>query len=405
MTAERSEQAWLAISDRTGHPGYAPARVVMTRGEGMYLYDTEGRRYLDFMAGIAVNCLGHCPPRVVEALRAQAGRLLQVSNVFVSDVQLRLQEALLSRCFGERVFLCNSGAEANEAAIKLARRTQRVARGDARRVEIITFRHSFHGRTLAAVTATGQPKYHKGFEPLPGGFVYADFNDLSSVEALIGPQTVAVMVEPIQGEGGIVPAAPGFLEGLRGLCDAHGALLIFDEVQAGMGRTGRLFAYEHFGVVPDILTLAKGLGGGVPIGAMVGTEAAFAGFERGSHASTFGGNPLMCAAAEVVLEEVSSPALLAHVSEVGGYLQGRLQAGPWSLPVGEVRGVGLMVGAELGAQAAAVVSAARARGLVINTAGEGVLRFVPPLIVERAHVDEAMRLLGEAMDEVSCQRA
>ncbi len=404
MSRERVE-AQLEVGDRTGNPGYAPARLVMERGQGMYLFDTEGRQYLDFLAGIAVNCLGHCHPKVVEAIQGQAARLMQVSNTFFSDVQIRVQEKLTRVSFGDRVYLCNSGAEANEAAIKLARRRQRVVLGQTGRSTIITFKGSFHGRTLAAITATGQPKYHEGFEPLMPGFVYASFNDLGSVEALIGEDTVAVMVEPIQGEGGMVPAAPGFLEGLRALCDAHGALLIFDEVQTGMGRTGRMFAYEGYGVVPDIMTVAKGLGGGVPIGAMVSTEEVFKGFVRGSHASTFGGNPVMCAAAEVVLDELARPGFLERVVEVGGYLKERLEGLESAIPIKEVRGVGLMVGAEVGGQAGRIVERARELGLILNTAGGEVLRFVPPLIVERGDVDRAMELLVAAMGDVAASGA
>jgi predicted acetylornithine/succinylornithine family transaminase len=400
--SEKTTQAMLAMAEKTGSPGYGPAPMVLERGEGMYLFDTEGRRYLDFLAGIAVNCLGQCHPKVVEAVQRQAGRLLQVSNMFWSDAQIRLQGSLLSRCFGERVFLCNSGAEANEAAIKLARRYQRVVKGDKARTEIITFKDSFHGRTLAAVTATGQPKYHEGFEPLPPGFVYAAYNDLASVEALIGPQTVAVMVEPIQGEGGVKPSAPGFLGGLKALCAKHGALLVMDEVQTGVGRTGSLFAYQGYGVEPDIMTLAKGLGGGLPIGAMVAKEEVFRGFVKGSHASTFGGNPVACAAACAVLEEVDQPAFLEQVREVGEFLQASLRALDGAVPIQEVRGVGLMVGAEVGAEVALkVVAAARARGLILNTAGSGTLRFVPPLIATRAHVEEAMGLLRLAMEDVA----
>ncbi len=401
--AEVTTEALLEVGDRTGNTSYAPARMVIERGEGMYLFDRDGNRYLDFMAGIAVNCLGHCHPRLVEAIESQARRVMQISNVFYSDVQIRLQEQLSALSFADRMFLCSSGAEANEAAMKLARRYQRVIKADEGRTEIITFKKSFHGRTLAAITATGQPKYHKGFEPLVPGFRYATYGDLASVEALIGPQTVAVMVEPIQGEGGVKPSPEGFLQGLRQLCDAHGALLIFDEVQCGVGRTGSLFAYEHFGVVPDIMSLAKGLGGGVPIGAMLSTAEVFQGFVRGSHASTFGGNPVMCAAASVVLEEVSKPELLANVTDVGQYLQDGLRKLGEGSPVAfkEVRGVGLMVGVEVGPEfAGEVVKAARKRGLIINTAGGHTLRFVPPLVVTRQHVDDALEILGAALAEV-----
>lgn len=398
---EATTDELLAVGDRTGNPSYLPARLIIERGEGVYLFDREGKRYLDFMAGIAVCCLGHCHPKVVEAITRQAGRVMQISNVFFSDVQVRLQARLAAASFADRMFLCNSGAEANEAAIKLARRYQRVVRGQEQRTRIITFDHSFHGRTLAAITATGQPKYHKGFEPLVPGFEYATFGDLGSVEALMGSDVVAVMVEPIQGEGGVRPAPAGFLEGLRRLCDQHGALLIFDEVQTGVGRTGHMFAYEHFGVVPDILTLAKGLGGGVPIGATLATAEVFQGFERGSHASTFGGNPVMCAAAEVVLEEVGRPELLAKVQANGQRLIEGLRNLDGAIPFKDVRGVGLMVGAEVGAQAGAVATAARDLGLIINTAGGDTLRFVPPLVVEPEHIDQALEILREAMARVS----
>jgi acetylornithine/N-succinyldiaminopimelate aminotransferase len=390
----------LAAGDRTGNPSYAPARMVIERADGMYVYDRDGKAYLDFLAGIAVNCLGNCAPAIVEAVQRQAATLLQISNMFYSDVQIRLQESLTGGCFADRVFLCNSGAEANEAAIKLARRYQRVVRGEPR-TEIITFEKSFHGRTLAAITATGQPKYHKGFEPLVPGFRYARFGDIASVEALASADTVAVMVEPIQGEGGVRPAPDGFLSDLRDLCDRTGALLVFDEVQTGVGRSGNLYAYQHFGVTPDIMTLAKGLGGGVPIGATLATAKVFEGFTRGSHASTFGGNPLACAAAEVVLREVAKPEFLEQVRSVGAYLQGALRTLDGAVPIHAVRGVGLMVGAEVGAEkAGAVAAAARDHGLLINTAGGDTLRFVPPLIAGRADVDLAMERLRAAMKQV-----
>jgi predicted acetylornithine/succinylornithine family transaminase len=391
----------LAIGDRTGNPSYSPARMILTRGDGMYVFDDQGQRYLDFLAGIAVNCLGNCAPEVVAAVQRQAETLLHVSNIFYSDVQIRLQKQLIDACFGDRVFLCNSGAEANEAAIKLARRYQRVVRGEDR-TEIITFHNSFHGRTLAAITATGQPKYHEGFEPMVPGFVYAEFGDIESVERLAGHQTVAIMVEPVQGEGGVRPAPPGFLPDLRRLCEDVGALLVFDEVQTGVGRTGHLFAYEHFDVAPDIMTLAKALGGGVPIGAMVATDEVFQGFTRGSHASTFGGNPLACAAAEAVLTKLQSPGFLDEVKATGRYLRQRLSALDTPIPVKAVRGCGLMVGAEVGAETAGLVAiAARQLGLLINTAGGTTLRFVPPLIATKEHVDAAMDILAAAMAQVA----
>ena len=399
---EFDHDAWMKLGDETNSTSYAP-RMIMERGEGMYLFDTEGKRYLDFLAGIAVNSLGNCPPRIVAALREQAGRMLQISNMFYSRPQIELQRRVTELSFGDRVYLCNSGTEANEAAFKLARRYQRVTRGDEGRTEIISFKKSFHGRTLASVTATGQPKYHKGFEPLVPGFRYATFNDLESVRELIGPQTTAVIVEPIQGEGGIRPATQEFLEGLRELCDEHEALLIFDEVQCGVGRTGKPFAYQYFGVEPDIMSLAKGFGGGVPIGAMVATDEVFAGFQVGSHASTYGGNPLMCVAANIVLDEIAKPEFLEQVTRVGAYMLESLRGAELPITPLEIRGVGLMIGVEVESKelAVSIVKEARARGLVMNTAGGNTLRFVPPLIAEEAHVDEAVRILAEAMGAVS----
>lgn len=385
---------------RRGSTSYKPS-LVLARGSGMEVWDSDGKRYLDFLAGIAVDCLGQCHPRIVEAISRQAGELLQISNAFLSPVQIRVQEKLAQLSFGDRTFLCNSGAEANEAAIKLARRTQRIVRGQTQRTEIITFEHSFHGRTLATITATGQPKYHVGFEPLPEGFRYARFNDIESVKALASDKTVAIMVEPVQGEGGVRPAAPGFLAALRQVADEVGALLIYDEVQCGVGRTGRLFAYEHDGVPPDIMTLAKGLGGGVAIGAMISTDAIFEGFVVGSHASTFGGNPLACAAAEVVLDVVADEAFLEKVRRVGAYLRAGLDELVTPIAFREVRGLGLMMGAEVGPVAKAIVVAARNRGLLINAAGGETLRFVPPLIATEANVDEALSLLGEALRHVA----
>ena len=282
MSDAASTQELLESGDQTNSPSYAPARLIMDRGEGVMLYDRDGGEYLDFVAGIAVNALGYAHPRMVETIRAQSERLLHVSNMFFTAEQIRLMELLTERSFADRVFLCNSGAEANEAAIKLARRYQREVTGHGERYEIITMRHSFHGRTYGALSATAQPKYHKGFEPMLPGFVYADFNDLASVEAAISERTAAILVEPVQGEGGVRPATQEFLEGLRKLCDERELLLLFDEVQAGMGRTGWMFAYQGYGVEPDVLSLAKGLGGGVPIGATLASAC----MRRGPAAAT-----------------------------------------------------------------------------------------------------------------------
>lgn len=385
---------------RTTSTSYAPAPVVLERGDGMWLYDAEGRAYLDFLSGIAVSALGHAHPRLVRAIADQAARVLHVSNAFFTRPQIELQSALTSASGLDRVFFTNSGAEANEAAIKLARRWQRtVARTP--RFEIITFRQSFHGRTMGAISATAQPKYHAGFEPILPGFVYAEFQSLASVRELIGAHTAAILVEPVQGEGGVRPADPAFLAGLRSICDEHGLLLILDEVQSGMGRTGTLFAFEQYGIRPDILCLAKGIGGGVPLGAMLATEDAFRGFERGSHATTYGGNPLACAAGLAVLGAIADEGLLARVAETGARLRAGAEALRGRHPgIVDVRGRGQLNGIEVDPgqiDATRVVAAAREQGLLINVAGPVTLRLVPPLIAELEHVDEALARLDRAL--------
>ena len=399
----KSSEELIAVGDRTNSPSYAPAHFILDRGEGVWLWDREGNKYLDFVAGIAVNCLGYAHPRIVEAIKRQSERLLHVSNMFFTAEQVRLMEMLTERSFADRVFLCNSGAEANEAAIKIARRYQRVVAGREDRYEIITMNKSFHGRTYGALSATAQPKYHKGFEPMLPGFVYADYNDLESVAAQVTDRTAAIMLEPVQGEGGVCPAELSFLQGVRELCDEHGLLLLFDEVQAGMARTGSLFAYQGYGVVPDVLSLAKGLGGGVPIGATLASERVYQAWTRGSHATTFGGNPLVSAVAATVIEVIEEEDLCAHATAMGDRLQDGLRALARDYPViSEVRGRGLMVGAEVGADAAGpLVQAAREEGLLINSAGGHTLRFVPPLIVSEADVDEALQRLGMALSRWS----
>ena len=296
------------------------ATLLIERGEGVYVWDDGGRRYLDFVSGLAVNNLGHCHPQVVEAVRRQAGCLMHTSNLYYARQQTLLAERLVQLSCAKKVFFCNSGTETNEAAIKLARKYgKQVKGGDA--YEIITAYRSFHGRTLASLTATGQPKYHKGFEPLVPGFRYAHFNDLQSFAEQVTEKTAAILVEPVQGEGGVYPAAPEFLQGLRRLCDEHNLLLIFDEVQCGMGRTGKLFAYEHYGVEPDIFTLAKALGGGLPIGVMAAGEKAADILAPGEHASTFGGNSVVCAAAHAVLDVLTGDGFLEHVAAMNTYRQ------------------------------------------------------------------------------------
>ncbi|RAL25466.1 acetylornithine transaminase [Lujinxingia litoralis] len=384
-------------------PNYAPAPVIFDHGQGVRLTDTEGNEYLDFVAGIAVCALGHANPTLVEALRDQLGRLTHVSNLYYSTEQIKLLEALVAASFADRVFFCSSGAEANEAALKLARRYQKVVAGRQDKTGIITMKHSFHGRTLATVTATGQPKYHEGFEPLVPGFQYVPFNDLDALKEVIGRDTAAVMIEPIQGEGGLRPADAAYLKGVRELCDQHGALLIFDEVQTGVGRTGSLFAYQHFGVTPDIMTLAKGLGGGVPLGATLATEKVWQAWVPGSHGSTAGGNPLACRAGNTVLETIARDNLLENARARGERLQQGLSklAERYEFMI-DVRGIGLMVGVECQDDyARRVVEAARAEGLLINTAGGHTLRFVPPLIVTDADIDEALERLERALKVVA----
>lgn len=382
---------------------YGPRPVVMASGEGMWVEDLDGNRYLDFLAGIAVDTLGHAHPDLVAALQDQAAKLLHVSNAYFNEPQIRLQEHLTRLSFADRVYFCNSGAEANEAAIKLARRYQRVVAGTPR-FEIITFDRSFHGRTYAAISATAQPKYHAGFEPMVPGFVYATYGDLESVEARMGEHTAAILVEPVQGEGGVRPADDSFLQGLRALCDAHGVLLIVDEVQCGVGRTGDWFGYQRSGVTPDIMSLAKGIGGGVPLGAMVASEKVAPGFERGSHATTYGGNPLATRAGQTVVEVLERDDLLTRAEQVGAYL--RDQAGALQSRFGaivDVRGRGQMNGIALDVDASiagSVVGAAFDEGLLLNTAGGTVLRLVPPLICTHADVDEALLRLERAMARV-----
>lgn len=390
------------MAARHNSPNYGPAPVIFERGEGVYLYDRDGGAYLDFMAGIAVNALGYAHPQLTQALAEQVGRLLHVSNLFYSAEQIELLELLCETSFADRAFLCNSGAEANEAAFKLARRYQHTLNQGEQRAQIVSMNQSFHGRTLAAITATGQPKYHEGFAPLVPGFVYADFNDIESLSALVGPQTAAVIVEPIQGEGGVRPATPQFLKAARELCDRHGALLIFDEVQTGVGRTGSLYAYQHYGVTPDIMTLAKGLGGGVPVGAMLATERAFGGWTRGSHASTFGGNALASRAALTVLRVIEQDNLLENVRAAGERLiVGLRELARRHTLISDVRGIGLMIGVECGPAAGDVATLARKHGLLLNTAGATTLRLVPPLIVTADDVDEALARLGRAFEDFS----
>jgi acetylornithine/N-succinyldiaminopimelate aminotransferase len=394
----------LALGRDRYLPVYRPRELILQRGQGARVWDAEGRDYVDFGAGIAVCSLGHCDPDLIAALQEQAGRLWHTSNVFYSEPPLRLADELVAASrFAERVFLCNSGAEANEAAIKLVRKWA-AAQGRApdRRV-ILTFRGSFHGRTLAAVTATAQPKYQEGYEPLPGGFRYTDLNDLDAVkQAMAAGDVAAVMVEPVQGEGGVMPAAPGFLAGLRALCDAQHALLVFDEIQCGMGRTGSLFAHWQDRVVPDIVTLAKALGGGFPIGAMLAGPKVAEVMQFGAHGTTFGGNPLAAAVARVALCKLASDEIAANVARQSQAIRDGLAAINRDLDLfEEVRGRGLMLGAVLkpahAGQAGAILDAAATNGLLLLQAGSDVLRFVPALNIRDDEVADGLARLRRAL--------
>ena len=385
-------------------PVYKPRELVLARGQGARVWDADGRDYLDFGAGIAVCSLGHCDPDLVAALVAQAGTLWHTSNVFYSEPPLRLaQELVAASRFAERVFLCNSGAEANEAAIKLVRKWAAAqGRAQAQRT-IVTFRGSFHGRTLAAVTATAQPKYQEGYEPLPGGFRYVDFNDVGQLEvAMAAGEVAAVMLEPVQGEGGVMPAAPGFLPAVRALCDRHDALLVLDEIQCGMGRTGTLFAHWQDAVVPDIVTLAKALGGGFPIGAMLAGPRVAQAMQFGAHGTTFGGNPLAASVARVALHKLGSEAIAGNVARQAAALRDGIAAIDRDLGLfAEVRGRGLMLGAVLApahaGKAGAILDLAAAHGLLLLQAGPDVLRFVPALNITDDEVAEGLRRLRDAL--------
>ena len=394
----------LAHGQRYYLPVYRPREVILERGQGARVWDSEGRECLDLSAGIAVCGLGHNDPDLVAALTEQAGKLWHTSNVFYSEPPLRLAEELVTASrFAERVFLCNSGAEANEAAIKLVRKwASDQGRAPDRRT-IITVRGSFHGRTLAAVTATAQPKYQEGYEPLPGGFRYVDFNDVGQLEAAMAAGDVAaVMLEPVQGEGGVMPAAPGFLPAVRALCDRHDALLVLDEIQCGMGRTGTLFAHWQDAAVPDIVTLAKALGGGFPIGAMLAGPRVAQAMQFGAHGTTFGGNPLAASVARVALRKLGSEAIAGNVARQAAALRDGIAAIDRDLGLfAEVRGRGLMLGAVLApahaGKAGAILDLAAAHGLLLLQAGPDVLRFVPALNITDDEVAEGLRRLRDAL--------
>jgi len=366
---------------------------VIVKGEGCYLYDADGNKILDMFPGWAVSGLGHCHPAVVEALRTQAGELLHIDNTFYSEPQGKLAGLLSERAFGGKCFFCNSGAEANEAALKLAR-----LHTATEKYKFITAEGSFHGRTFATVTATAQPKYHEGFLPLLPGFMYVPFNDVAALEAAFSDEVAAVMVEPIQGEGGINVATAEYLQAIRRLCDEKGAVMILDEVQTGIGRTGKWFAYQHFDVEPDIITMAKALGGGVAIGAMMAKTEIAATLVPGKHASTFGGNCLACAAGVAVIEAIEKDNLLEHAAKLGGYAKDKLeQLKQKHSIIDSVRGIGLMIGVQLAGPGKQIVDRCLQEGLRINCTHETVLRFMPPMIATTGQIDQAIDILDAAL--------
>ncbi|NMA69494.1 MAG: acetylornithine transaminase [Desulfitobacterium sp.] len=379
---------------------YGRLPMALVKGEGTWVWDQEGKAYLDFVTGLAVNSLGHGHPAVVSAIQCQAEEILHTSNLYWIPQQVSLAEKLVKNSFADKVFFCNSGAEANEGAIKLARKYAKEHYGEDK-TEILTLLDSFHGRTLATLTATGQPKYQKGYDPLPAGFSYIPINDLEQLEEKMNDKVAAVIIEPIQGEGGVVPAEKEFLVKARELCDQYNALLIFDEVQVGMGRTGKLFAYEHSGVEPDVMTLAKALGGGVPIGAVLATDKVAAAFKPGDHASTFGGNPLATAVGCAVLNVLTGEGFLEKVQEKSANFRNKLQNLADKYQTGEpIRGEGFILGWPIKRLGPEIVAAAQAKGLLINFAGGKVLRFLPPLTVSEEELDQGIQILDEIFAEI-----
>jgi acetylornithine/N-succinyldiaminopimelate aminotransferase len=385
-------------------PNYAPQQVIPVRGEGSRLWDQQGREYIDFAGGIAVNSLGHCHPVLVDALKDQGEKLWHLSNVFTNEPALNLAKALVDRTFADKVFLCSSGGEANEAALKLARRWAVDNHGE-HKDKIISFYQSFHGRTFFTVSVGGQPKYSQGFGPVPGGILHADYNDLESVRKLVGDDTCAIMVEPMQGEGGIVPGTQDFLQGLRDLCDEHNALLIFDEVQTGVGRSGELYAYKNYGITPDILTSAKSLGGGFPVGAMLATDAVAKSLVIGTHGSTYGGNALASAVALAAVEFIDTPEVLEGVKKRHDLFREHLETINRKYGVfKEIRGMGLLMGAQMSdayeGRAKDILPLAIEEGLMALIAGPNVLRMAPSLVIPEADIAEGMARLERAIERL-----
>ncbi|OGL41933.1 MAG: acetylornithine aminotransferase [Candidatus Schekmanbacteria bacterium RIFCSPHIGHO2_02_FULL_38_11] len=395
-------EEYIEFSDRFLMNTYSRTPLVFERGEGVYLWDFNGRKYLDFVSGLSVNSLGYCHSKIVKEIKEQSEKLLHVSNLYYIASQSELGKKIVELSIDGKAFFCNSGAEANEAAIKLTRKYSKEKYKKDDRYEIITMEKSFHGRTITTITATGQEKYQKGFEPLSQGFKYVPFNNIKALKDAITERTCAVMVEPIQGEGGVNIADEQYIRNLRKLCDEKGLLLVFDEVQTGVGRTGKLFAFQHYGIEPDIFTLAKGLGGGVPIGAMVAKKNIADFFTPGSHASTFGGNPFVCSVSLAVLETIEDERVLENCEKSGKYLVEKLNNFAEEFKfIKEVRGKGLLVGMELTVEGKDFVSSCIEKGLLINCTMNNVLRFLPPLIVKEKEVDEAMEIFGKVLKEIS----
>ncbi|WP_339099223.1 aspartate aminotransferase family protein [Yersinia enterocolitica] len=382
-------------------PVYAPAQFIPVKGKGSRVWDQQGTEYIDFAGGIAVTALGHCHPALVAALHQQGEMLWHTSNVFTNEPALRLAQKLIAATFADRVFFANSGGEANEAAFKLARHYA-IERHSPYKTKIIAFHNAFHGRTLFTVSVGGQPKYSDGFGPKPAGIIHVPFNDLAAVKAVMDDHTCAVVLEPIQGEGGITAATPEFLQGVRALCDQHKALLVFDEVQSGMGRSGKLFTYMHYGVTPDILTTAKALGGGFPVSAMLTTEEIASVMAVGTHGTTYGGNPLACAVAEAALDVINTPEVLNGIEQRHGLFVQALQEINNKYHVfSDIRGMGLLIGAELAPQyqgrAREFLTAAAANGLMILNAGPDVLRLAPSLVIEQEDIQQGMARLEQVI--------
>lgn len=391
---------WMERADKVVMNTYGRQPLVLVKGQGCRVWDDQGKEYLDCLAGLAVCNLGHAHPDIAKAAAAQLTQLVHVSNIYYTTPMVELAEALVRLSFADRVFFANSGAEVNEGAIKLVRRYSRERFGEGRH-RIICMENSFHGRTLGALSATGQSKFWQGFDPLLPGFSFVPFNNLDALTNAVDDTVCAVMLEAIQGEGGVCVPSPGYLPGVRQLCDDKGLLLILDEIQTGLGRTGKLFAHENFGITPDVMTLAKGLANGLPMGALLATEEVAGAFVPGTHASTFGAGPVVAVAAKTALDLLSAPEFLAGVRQRGAVLQEKLATFQSRFPVvREVRGLGLMWGLELTQEGTPVVAASRERGLLVNCTQGNVIRLLPPLIITDQELDAALAILGEAFQAV-----